>query len=95
VLLVTALIVGLAFGAAALIGLAKGHGVLGIFAANHLTELVWGATAMLLIAFSRLPRVGLNHPCGPGTVSSRGTDSNFLHRSTRQAQEQIQWLTST
>jgi hypothetical protein len=50
--------VGLALGAGALIGLAKGHGVLGIFAANHLTELVWGATAALLIAFSQLPRVG-------------------------------------
>ena len=51
------LIVGLAFGAAALVSLAKGHGVLGIFAANHLTELVWAATAALLILFSLLPRV--------------------------------------
>jgi hypothetical protein len=54
------LIVGLALGAGALIGLAKGHGVLGIFAANHLTELVWGAAAVLLIASSQLPRVGRN-----------------------------------
>jgi hypothetical protein len=40
------------------IALVKGHGALGIFAANHLTELVWGAAALLLIAFSQLPRVG-------------------------------------
>ena len=36
------LIVGLALGAAALIALANGHGTRGIFAANHLTELVMG-----------------------------------------------------
>ena len=52
------LIVGLALGAVAVIALVKGHGALGIFAANHLTELVWGAVAVLLIAFSQLPRVG-------------------------------------
>ena len=52
------LIVGLVLGAAALIALAKGDGVYGIFAANHLTELVWGAAAALLILVSLLPRVG-------------------------------------
>ena len=52
------LIVGLALGAAALIALANGHGTLGIFAANRLTELVWGAAAALLIVLSQLPRVG-------------------------------------
>jgi hypothetical protein len=52
------LLVGLALGAAALVSLAKGHGVLGIFAANHLTELVWGVAAALLILLSLLPRVG-------------------------------------
>ena len=45
-------------GAAALIALANGHGALGIFAANHLTELVWGAAAALLVVLSQLPRVG-------------------------------------
>ncbi|MGB0094380.1 MAG: hypothetical protein WBP81_17845 [Solirubrobacteraceae bacterium] len=39
------LIVGLALAAVALIALANGHGALGIFAANHVTELVWGAAA--------------------------------------------------
>lgn len=52
------LIVGIALGAAALIALGKGHGALGIFAANQLTELVWGAAAVLLIILSLLPRVG-------------------------------------
>jgi hypothetical protein len=52
------LIVGLALGAAALIALGNGHGTLGLFAANHPTELAWGAAAALLIVLSRLPRVG-------------------------------------
>jgi hypothetical protein len=52
------LIVGVALAALALIALANGHGALGIFAANGLTELVWGAAAVLLIVFSQLPRVG-------------------------------------
>lgn len=52
------LIVGLALGAAALIALGNGHGALGIFASNHLTELVWGAAAALMIVLSQLPRVG-------------------------------------
>lgn len=52
------LIVGIALGAAALVALAKGHGVLGIFAANGRTELVWGVAAALLIGLSLLPRVG-------------------------------------
>ncbi len=52
------LIVGLVLGAAALIALARGDGVFGIFAANGLTELVWGAAGVLLILLSLLPRVG-------------------------------------
>jgi hypothetical protein len=52
------LIVGLALGVAALIALANGHGALGMFAPNHLTELVWGAAAVLLIVVSLRPRVG-------------------------------------
>ena len=41
-----------------LIALANGHGALGIFAANGVTELVWGAAGVLLIILSLLPRVG-------------------------------------
>lgn len=52
------LIVGIVLGAAALVGLATKHGVFGLFAANHLTELVWGAAGVLLILLSLLPRVG-------------------------------------
>jgi hypothetical protein len=51
-------IVAVALAAVALIALVNGHGALGIFAANHLTELVWGAAAALLLILSYLPRVG-------------------------------------
>jgi hypothetical protein len=53
-----ALIVGLAFGAASLIALYDKHDVLGIFAANGLTKLVWGAAATVLLILALLPRVG-------------------------------------
>jgi hypothetical protein len=52
------LIVGIALAAIAVIAAVKSHGALGLFAANHLTELVWGAAAVILIAVSLLPRVG-------------------------------------
>ncbi|HET7049482.1 MAG TPA: hypothetical protein VFI54_14560 [Solirubrobacteraceae bacterium] len=52
------LIVGSSLTALCLIALANGHGALGIFAANGLTELVWGAAGVLLIVLSLLPRVG-------------------------------------
>ena len=51
------LIVGIALAALSLLALANGHGALGIFAANGLTELVWGAAGALLIVLSLLPRV--------------------------------------
>jgi hypothetical protein len=52
------LIVGIALGAIAVIAAVKGHGALGLFAGNHLTEIVLGAAAVLLIGLSLLPRVG-------------------------------------
>jgi hypothetical protein len=52
------LIVGISLVVLCLIALANGHGALGIFAANGLTELVWGAAGGLLIILSMLPRVG-------------------------------------
>ena len=52
------LLVGLALGAAAIIAVIRKDGVFGIFAANHLTELVWAAAAVLLILLAMLPRVG-------------------------------------
>lgn len=52
------LMVGSSLVGLCLIALANGHGALGIFAANGLTELVWGAAGALLIVLSLLPRVG-------------------------------------
>lgn len=52
------LIVGTSLLVLCVIALANGHGALGIFAANGLTELVWAAAGGLLIVLSLLPRVG-------------------------------------
>ncbi len=52
------LLVGISLVVLSLIALVNGHGALGIFAANGVTELVWGATGALLIMLSLLPRVG-------------------------------------
>jgi hypothetical protein len=52
------LIVGLVLLAAAVIALYDKHDVLGIFAANGPTRLVWGVAGVLLIVLSLLPRVG-------------------------------------
>jgi hypothetical protein len=52
------LLVGIALVAAGLVALANRHGAVGLFAANHLTELVWAAAGGLLLVLSLLPRVG-------------------------------------
>lgn len=54
----SAFIVAVVLGAAAVIGAIRGNGIFGIFAADHATEIVWGAAAVLLVVLSRLPRVG-------------------------------------
>ena len=74
------LIVGLALGAAAVVALANGRGAVGVFAANHLTELVWGAAAAVLIVLSQLPRVG-------GTTRARTGDVSRLRGRRRVAPE--------
>jgi hypothetical protein len=58
------LIVGIVLGAVAVIAAVKGHGALGIFAADHLTEIAWGMAAVPLLGLSLLPRVGAKttHP---------------------------------
>ncbi|MBA2516411.1 MAG: DUF4383 domain-containing protein [Solirubrobacterales bacterium] len=58
------LIVGLALGAASVIALVDKSDVFGIFAANGLTKLVWGAASALLLVLALLPRVGgkTKHP---------------------------------
>jgi hypothetical protein len=52
------LIVGLVLAAAAIISLVDGDDVLGIFAANGRTTLVWAIAAAVLIILALLPRVG-------------------------------------
>jgi hypothetical protein len=52
-----ALLVALVLGAAAVIAIIRGDGVFGIFAANGLTEVVWGAAAILLVLLSRMGRL--------------------------------------
>ncbi len=52
------LLVGLVMIAAAIIAFIRKDGVFGIFAANHLTELIWAAAGVLLLAMALLPRVG-------------------------------------
>ena len=52
------LLVGWVLIAAAVIALIRKDGVFGIFAANHLTELIWAAAGVLLLILALLPRVG-------------------------------------
>jgi hypothetical protein len=52
------LIVGLVMAVAAVISLVDGDDVLGIFAANGRTTLVWAIVAAVLIILALLPRVG-------------------------------------
>ena len=52
------LLVGWVMIAAAVIAYVRKDGVFGIFAANHLTELVWAAAGVLLLVLALLPRVG-------------------------------------
>ncbi len=57
-----AMIVGLALAAAAVIAVVDGSDVLGIFAANWATALVWAAAAAALLIVAMLPRVGGRRP---------------------------------
>jgi hypothetical protein len=74
------LVVGLGLGAAALIGWIDGD-VLGLAAANWLTELGWGIAAVLLLLNLFAPRVGEEHH--DKTVVDRdrdGVDDRHEHR---------------
>ncbi len=53
-----AMIVGLAMAAAAIIAIVDGSDVLGVFAANGMTVLAFGAAAVALLIVAMLPRVG-------------------------------------
>ena len=70
------LIVGSSLVGLCVIALANGHGALGLFAANGLTELVWAAAGAVLIVLSLLPRVGgkserAEFRPGPGFTTQR------------------------
>lgn len=73
------LIVGLVLLAAAVIALYDKHDVLGIFAANGPTRLVWGIAGLLLIVLSLLPRVGRKN--APGATPDR------VHRERRETRD--------
>ncbi len=53
-----AMIVGLVMAAAAIIAIADGNDVLGIFAANGMTMLAFGAAAVACLIVAMLPKVG-------------------------------------
>jgi hypothetical protein len=61
----TAMIVGLAYGIAALLGVADGSDALGIFAQNGWTELILGAAGVVLLVLSMMPRVGGRRAAAP------------------------------
>jgi hypothetical protein len=69
----TSLIVGISLVVLTLIALASARGALGIFAANGLTELVWGAAGVVLIILSLLPRVGVKSNRGYERSAPTGT----------------------
>jgi hypothetical protein len=75
------LIVGIALGAAAIIAVVSGN-VLGMAAANHWTELLWGASAIILlfnVAVPRRTRTVVAEP-GVGTRRRRGLRPRGLRR---------------
>lgn len=77
------LIVGLALGAASVIALVDKDDVFGIFAANGLTKLVWGAAATLLLVLALLPRVG-----GAKKADDHADDRDERPRSTRRVERE-------
>jgi hypothetical protein len=77
------LIVGLALGAASLIAIVDGHDVFGIFAANGLTELVWGIAASVLLVLALLPRVGGKKKADDDTGADRAVAARRAERRPR------------
>ena len=67
-------LVALVLGAAAVIAAIRGNGIFGIFAADHRTEIIWGAAAIVLVIVSLLPRVGgtTQAPAGGSAPSDVG-----------------------
>src|SRR3954447_4806000 len=69
------LIVGLAMGAAAIIALTDGNDVLGLAAANGLTKLGFGVTAIVLLLNALMPRTKRRRVVGPGTRTRDDVDT--------------------
>lgn len=78
------IVVGLAFGAASVIALVDKQDVFGIFAANGLTKLIWGALAAVLLILALLPRVGGKKRHDDGDVGAeRPRSTQRVQRETR------------
>jgi hypothetical protein len=75
-----AFIVGVAFAVAALIALADGHDILGIFAINSVTNLILGAAAIALILLSMMPRVGRRRGAPPAARREPAPRGRFRGR---------------
>ncbi len=68
-----AILVGVVLIVLAIIAVSQKHGALGIFAANHWTELVWGVAGVVLLVLALMPRVGGGRPVGPAPVPGATT----------------------
>jgi len=89
----TALLVGLAFAAAAIIATIDGSDVLGIFAADDATKIAWAITAVVLIALALLPRVGRKEPADTTEAddplaADRGREERFERDTERAGREE-------
>jgi hypothetical protein len=68
-----AILVGVVLIVLAIIALSQKHGALGIFAADHWTELVWGVAGIVLLVLALMPRVGGGRPVGSAPVPGATT----------------------
>jgi hypothetical protein len=69
-----AMLVGIVMIVLAIIAYSQKHGALGIFAANHWTELIWGVAGVVLLLLALMPRVG-GRPAGPAPVPGATTSA--------------------
>jgi hypothetical protein len=67
-----ALLVGVVLIVLAIVAYSQKHGALGIFAADHWTELIWAAAGVVLLVLALMPRVG-GHTVEPAPVPGTTT----------------------
>ena len=94
------MIVGLVLIAAAIIAVVRKDGVFGIFAANHLTELVWAAAGVLLLILALLPRIGAregtdNTDQPAGATASRPTSRRRSAQTAERGSEPVSARSAT